>query len=634
MIKKFLRDKSNLLIIFCITISSVLLISISILFSSLREYMVNNVKREIGDYHVLIKGDFISSNLILKNDYKDGRNYIKYNEIGRVYKNTKKICLKNKCEVITYNDSLLSLYGISKTKNVLKMFKFYLYFFVCFFGSVIFLILYNAFSISTSIKRKNVVLYKFIGSDDEYIFKLFFNESLFIGILSIILGFIISLFLDFVLIKIINDFLYEIFNGRLYLSIYFSFILIPIVFLFLTIIICSLVPLYRIKKYKAAELFRKNVLVKKCDIRLGKSLIYYLFRINIFRFKDKYRNLIVCIFIFCFSFNVISLLWSYTFKCISDFVIVPEYDLSISVSGEYDFTNIINKFKVSKKNEFRSCSIDVNIPKNYYNIYKKSNIIVTDLGGNEVINNVEIISKKNNKISHLKYQRFKKFDELVVSDYVINDLRLTHKKYLGFDGEDIIINLNRNDFENVCSEFSSNLIIKSDYKGFDKYLNELIKKNKLNMSYSNIKKAKEIINNLILVFKILLYFSISLILLSLFSVAVNTSIFSIYKRKIEFASLKNLGFDFKSIIACLFLESLFVSFLGFILSISFIFVTDKYLYMAISEVFDFGKIIVNYGSLFISFLLSFILVFGSLFVSYLLMCKKEVILGIRGEWFM
>ena len=94
MIKRILKDRSNLVIIFCITISSVLLVSVAILFSSLREYMIDNVKTELGDYHVIIKGEFIKSNLILNNYYKDGRNYIKYGEIKRVYKNTEKICKK------------------------------------------------------------------------------------------------------------------------------------------------------------------------------------------------------------------------------------------------------------------------------------------------------------------------------------------------------------------------------------------------------------------------------------------------------------------------------------------------------------------------------------------------------------
>ena len=613
-----------MVIIFCITISSVLLVSVAILFSSLREYMIDNVKTELGDYHVIIKGEFIKSNLILNNYYKDGRNYIKYGEIKRVYKNTEKICKKNKCDVITYNDSLLSLYGLSKSSNVLKTFKSFLYFFVCFFGIIVFLILYNSFSIVISIKRNNIILYKYIGSDDTYIFKLFFKDSLIMGLFSIVLGIFISIFLNFILIGFINKFLYEIFNGKLHLSIYFSFIIIPILFMFLIIIICSLLPFYKIRKCKAIEMFRNNNEIINSNIRLEKNIIFYLFKINIYRFKNKYRNLIICVFLFCFSFNVICLFLDYTSKCIHDFIIIPKYDLSVSVSGEYDFKNIIKKFKATKKNEFHSCGVNAEIPVSYYNKYEKSNVIVTDLGGNEIINDIEVIGKKNNKISYLKYKRFKKIGSLSINNHIFDNLKLTNKKIFGIDGKDTVINLNEDEFKIVCPEFNSNLAIKSNYNGFDKYLNKLIKNNKLNMNYSNVKKANEIINNLVLVFKLLFYCCAFLILLTLFSVAINTSIFSVYKRRVEFVSLRNLGVSFKDIVMCLFLESLFVSFTGFLLSISFIFIVNKYLYMAIKEVFDINKIIINYEGFFISFSFCFILIFVSLFITYKLMNKNSV----------
>ena len=591
--------------------------------------MISSVKGEIGDYHVIIKGDNIEDDSILKNNYKDNRNYISYKEIGRVYKNTNKICDKNKCEAITYNDSLLSLYGLSKNKNVLNVFKKFLYFFIFFFGIIVFIILYNAFSVSAGTKRKNYILYKFAGSDNGYLFKMHFVQLIKISFISVLFGFIISIFLNYFLISFINSCLYEVFGGKLVLSIYYSFLIIPIIFMFLIIIICGLFPFKKIRKYKVMEIFRDSNEVLKSNISLKSNIILYLFKINIFRLKKKYRNLIICIFIFCFSFNIIYLVFSYAFKCLDNYVIIPNYDLSISVSGDYNFKNIIRKFDSNKKNEFHSCYMETFIPKDYYNKYDNDNVIFTDLGGNEVINNVEIIGRKNHKISHLKYKRFNRFDKLDIEGYVIDNIKLTNKNYFGLEGNDTVINLNEGDFKNVCPEYNSNLILKTDYDGIDDYLNNLIRKEKIKMSYLNVKKTKEIINNLILVFKILFYFSSILILLILFSLSFNVSFFSIYSRRREFATLRSIGLNLKKIITSLLLESFYISFMGFLFSVPFVFVINKYLYMGIKRVFDFGKIIINYESFFISFFLSLLLTFISFVLSYLLVNKKSLIENIR-----
>ena len=196
MIRKIFRSKSNLLIIFCIIISSVLLISIGIIFSSFREYLVDKVEDEIGSYHVIIKGEKVESNYILENSYKNERNYIRFKEVGRVYKNTSDICKRYKCESVTYNDSLLSLYGLSKNKNVLNVFKSFLYFFVFFFGLIVFFIIYNSYSISIGIRKKEVILYKLSNADSNYLYRLYFlSHLLFCLLLSLIYQFYHLIFL-------------------------------------------------------------------------------------------------------------------------------------------------------------------------------------------------------------------------------------------------------------------------------------------------------------------------------------------------------------------------------------------------------------------------------------------------------
>ncbi|MBR3229325.1 MAG: ABC transporter permease [Bacilli bacterium] len=625
-----LRNKSNLLIIFCITISSILLISIGILFSSFRQYLINKVESEIGSYHVIIKGEKITNNFILKNDYKNERNYIRFKEVKRVYKNVDYICKRSKCLNITYNDSLLSLYGVSHNKNVLNIFKSFLYFFVCFFGIIVFIIIYNSFSITIGIRKKEIILYKLVSADNKYLYKLYFKESLIMGIIGILLGFLISIFLNLLLIKIINSLLYEIFSGKLNISFYYSFIIIPVLFLFLIIFLCSIFPFKKIKKYKALELFRDSNQVNCEEICLNNNIVYYLFKVSINRFKSRYRNLVICIFIFCFSFNVIFLVLKYGLKCINDYVIIPSYDLSISVKGDYDFKNIVKDFGSIKKNEFHSCLVNINIPKEYFKEdYKKSsNVIITNLGENKVINSYDD-SFRNDKISHISYNRFKKFDKLVIDDIKISDLKLTNKKYFGIDGDDTVINLENEEFKKVCNLYNSNLIIKTNYKGIDNYLDNLIRKEKINMSYLNVKKTKEIISNLVLVFKILFYGVSILIFICLISVCINVSFFSIYERKREISSYRSLGLSFKDLIIVIFLECIYVSLKGFLISVPFTFIVNKYLYISLKRVFDFNGIIVGNISLLMSFILSFFIFFIFMIIVLRFISQKSLISNIK-----
>lgn len=632
MIKKILRSKSNLFIILCTIISSVLLISIGIIFSSFREYLIDKVESEIGKYHVIIKGEKVSDNYILDNKYKDGRNYIRFNEIKRVYKNTSSICKKYKCESVTYNDNLLSLYGMSKNKNVLNIFKSFLYFFVCFFGIIVFFIIYNSYSICMGGRKKEIILYKLSSADNNYLYKLYFKESFIMGFIGVAIGFIISLFLNVVLIGVINNLLYEIFSGKLKIYIYFSFIIVPILFLFMIIFLCSFIPLKKIKKYRVLELFRDSNKIAEDSIRFNNNIILYLFRINVNRFKDKYKSLIICTFVFCFSFNTIFLVLQYGLKCINDYVIIPKYDLSISVYGDYDFKKIVKDFKATRKNEFSSCVVNISIPKNYYkNDYEKnSDVIITNLGGNEVINNYDVI-KNVGKISHVRYKRFKVFDKIVIDDREISNLKLTDKKYFGIDGEDTVINLD-DEFKNICTSYNSNIVMKTDYKGIDNYLNNLIRKEKINMSYLNVKKAKEIVSNLTIVLKMFFYGVALLVFICLINVSANVAIFSIYERRREIASYRILGLSIRSIIISLFLECLYVSLKGFIISIPFIFIINKYLYMGIRRVFDLGSIIIGYSNLFISFVVSFLIFFIFMIICLHFVGRNSLISNIKDNY--
>ena len=627
------NKKRSLFTILGITISSILLISIGILFSSFRDYLIGSVKREIGDYHVIIKSDEFKDRSILKSEYKSGRNFIVYKDIRKVYKNTSNICENIHCESITYNDSLLSLYGLSKDKNILNTFKGVIYFLVIFLGIIIFFIIYNSFKVSLSNRKRDVSLFKLIGADNMFLYRFYFKESMALGIIGIFLGFLFSLILNLFLIKLINRLLYEIFNGNLHLSIYIPFLIIPILFMFLIIFLSSLMPLRNLKKYKAMELFRKKEVIYEGNIKPYKNFIYYLSHINFERGREKYKSLIICIFIFCLSINVFFLILKYGLKCLDEYVIMPDYDLSISTSSNYDLDIIAKDMKVSKKVIFNSCEREAHIPKKYFlNDYEDTvRVIVTDNGSNEIINKVEKI-EDNGKIRHLKYKRFKGLDEIVLDgeEVKIDGLKLTDKVPFGFkEIEGVVVNLDKENFDKVCLEYSHNLILNTSYNGIDNYLDNLIRKNKMDMTYLNVKKAREITNNLVVVIKLFLYGVCALILMIMILSVINTSFSNIDYRRKEFASMQAFGLTSDRIILSLIIESLIISIKGFIYSVPFIFIINKYLFMSLKKIFEMDGMIIGVFNLILSFVLSFLCVSISMIVSHRSLKKQSLIKNIK-----
>ena len=594
--------------------------------------MIDTVKREIGDYHVIVKGDIKENSTIKKIKIKDGRNYITFNNIGRVYINTEKIC-KSKCESITYNDSLLSLYGISKNENILNTYKKIIYFLVISFSVIVFIIIYNSFKVSINTRKRDICLYKLSGCTNYDVYKIIIKESLLLGLIGMVLGFIISLILNTTLINILNSILYEIFNGRLSLKIYLPFIIIPFIFMTLVIVLSSSFPLKNIKKYRPIELFKAKDDIYKSNVKRYKNIPLWLSIINYQRGREKYKSLIICIFISVLSINIFSLTLNYGLKCIEEYVITPDYDLFVNVEGDYNLEKLSEDLKSEKTLIYKSCEYTSHIPKDYYlkESKEKEKLLITNLKNNEIVNKIDLIDDSN-KIKHLKQNIFKNLTEIKIDneDKIIDNLKLTNKIPFGLKGtENIIVNLDEEKFNGICEYYNSNMFIKTKYKGIDNYLENKIKKDELNMTYYNSKKSKEIMNNIVLLVKIALYGICLLIILVMLTSVINITSSSINYRKKEFSSLQSIGLEKKDILSSLFLESLIVSLKGWGYAVPFIFIINKMIFTSIKSVFDFKNMIINLNILIISLILSQILVFISMAISHHNLKEKSLINNIK-----
>lgn len=635
--KYILKNKNRSIFTFvAIMFGSILLFSISILFSSLRNYMIDSTKKNIGSYHVIIKGKIKNDNVILKKNYKNERYYVTYKDIYKVYQNTEKIC-KNKCTNITYNDTLLSLYGLSKKDNILKTFKSLIYFFVTILGVIIFFIIYNSFKVSLKSRREDICKFKLLCFTNLDIYKLILKESLVLGFSGILLGFILSLILNNILIEFINTSLFEIFEGNLNISIYPSFVLVSLIYMIVIILLSDMLPLKFIKKYTPMEIFRNNNEVINEHVKPNKNIIIWLTNVNYTRQKEKYKSLVICIFIMTLSVNIFSLTQKYVVKCLNKYLLVPNYDLYVSIEGEYDYKKIIKDLKANKNNIYKTCIVKTTIPKEkYVKDYKgKENITITNLGGNEIINRVDKIAEINGKKSHVNYKKFKNLSALTLegeNTVFLTDLKLKDKVIFGLEHtENIIVNLNENEFTQVCPSYNTTLILNTKHRGIDNYLKKLIKEKQIPLEFYNNKKYREVINNIVIVIKTFLVGISFLVIAVMITVSLGiVSINTLFRRQ-EFAKLESIGLESSKIIKSLFLESLIVSFKGWFYSIPFIFIINKYLYKAIRQMFDYNQLIVNGNALITTLFISFVTVFLSMYICYKKIMKKSIIEGLKGK---
>lgn len=297
---------------------------------------------------------------------------------------------------------------------------------------------------------------------------------------------------------------------------------------------------------------------------------------------------------------------------------MPNYDLKIISDDDYDLGKIASSLDAKKFLVYKSCQKVGKIKKqNYLKDYREEEeILITNLGKNELINRVNKIEKEE-KITHLDYKKFKKIDEITLEDIKLEDIRLTDKIPLGFDEIDnIVINLEEDKFSNVCETYQSNLILKTDFQGMNEYLEGLIKAREINMTYINVKKARQITENIIETIKIVLYSVCIMIILIMFSASISVASANTKYRKREFASLKSIGLESSKIVLSLIIESLIVSFKGWFYALPFIFAINKYIYTSITQIFAFDKMVLGLDIITVNLIFSFIVIALPAIVSY------------------
>ena len=363
--------------------------------------------------------------------------FVMFNNKKKIIKQSEDLAKKLGYDnAISYNSTLLALYGESTYGNIMKSMITMIVIMLSLVSIGCIVVIYNSFAISVMERKKEFGLLSSIGATKKQLSYTVFFEALIEGIIGIILGICGAYIGIGTVILIINNLIGDILVLKLNLVTNIVFIIIPVIFMILVIFISALVPSRRAAKVSPIEAIRQNddIKINKKKIKTGK-LVNKLFGIegeialkNIKRNKKKYRVTIVSLFISIVLFISFSSYMNYTIDTASSVMGEVPYDYQISYFGD-DPNN--DKEALDKINEIVKSS-DV---KEYVS-YSVSNLSII---GNYTYSDEYLDFYKNaygddgiKALNDLKYQ--------YISIYILDDNSYNkYKKLIGIDNDSVIL---------------------------------------------------------------------------------------------------------------------------------------------------------------------------------------------------
>ena len=363
--------------------------------------------------------------------------FVMFNNKKKIIKQSEDLAKKLGYDnAISYNSTLLALYGESTYGNIMKSMITMIVIMLSLVSIGCIVVIYNSFAISVMERKKEFGLLSSIGATKKQLSYTVFFEALIEGIIGIILGICGAYIGIGTVILIINNLIGDILVLKLNLVTNIVFIIIPVIFMILVIFISALVPSRRAAKVSPIEAIRQNddIKVNKKKIKTGK-LVNKLFGIegeialkNIKRNKKKYRVTIVSLFISIVLFISFSSYMNYTIDTASSVMGEVPYDYQISYFGD-DTNN--DKEALDKINEIVKSS-DV---KEYVS-YGVSNLSII---GNYTYSDEYLDFYKSaygddgiKALTNLKYQ--------YISIFILDDNSYNkYKNLIGLDKDSVIL---------------------------------------------------------------------------------------------------------------------------------------------------------------------------------------------------
>ena len=361
--------------------------------------------------------------------------FVMFNNKKKIIKQSEDLAKKLGYDnAISYNSTLLALYGESTYGNIMKSMITMIVIMLSLVSIGCIVVIYNSFAISVMERKKEFGLLSSIGATKKQLSYTVFFEALIEGIIGIILGICGAYIGIGIVILIINNLIGDILVLKLNLVTNIMFIIIPVIFMILVIFISALVPSRRAAKVSPIEAIRQNddIKINKKKIKTGK-LVNKLFGIegeialkNIKRNKKKYRVTIVSLFISIVLFISFSSYMNYTIDTASSVMGEVPYDYQISYFGDDNDIDALDKIsEIIKSNDVKE-----------YVSYSASNLSII---GNYTYSDEYLDFYKSaygddgiKALTNLKYQ--------YISIYILDDISYNkYKELIGLDKDSVIL---------------------------------------------------------------------------------------------------------------------------------------------------------------------------------------------------
>ena len=619
--------------------------------------------------------------------------YVNYKNVKDTYKNSqiiaqnlgyKPVSDSNYYHEVNYNDNLLAFSGVSNYSNMLDSMAGVIIIILSLVSIACIIVIYNSFAISVMERKKQFGLFSSIGATQKQLRHTVFFEAFIVGIIGIPIG-VLSAYLGIgIVLMIVNKLLPNMFDFPLALATYPLFIIIPIIFMIITILVSALLPASRASKVSPIEAIRLNDDIKIKSKKLKTSKIIKLFGVegeiaykNMKRNKKKYRITIISLFISIVLFVSFSSLLKYGLTSAYDFTELPKYEYAASFSSDKQesIDSIINqvlkidgikKYSVYNQANFLTDNNDyftkevldmentandrisvnvLSLDNKSYEEYKKQIGLSTDQP--ILLNTYSYIKYSDNSRKQITVIPYNKISSLEIKTYdEKNSFKLDNiystnilpfgieETYLGI--MTIIVNEEiYNQLKVDDNYYSSMYVLADNYDEFDKLLDSESKENILTDDVSvyttNIKKELQLLSNIVFVIKLLLYGFISLVTLIGVTSVINTINTSIALRKKEFAVLRSIGLTPHGFNKMMLFECLFFGLKSLLYGLPVSFIVIYLFHLSFNGIVTFDSMLIPYGSILIAIFGIFIIVLMAMWYATIKIKKDNILDAIREE---
>lgn len=619
--------------------------------------------------------------------------YVNYKNVKDTYKNSQIIAQNlgykpvndsNYYHEVNYNDNLLAFSGVSNYSNMIDSMAWVIIIILSLVSIACIIVIYNSFAISVMERKKQFGLFSSIGATQKQLRHTVFFEAFIVGIIGIPLG-VASAYLGIgIVLMIVNKLLPNMFDFPLALATYPLFIIIPIIFMIITILVSAFLPARSASKVSPIEAIRLNDDIKIKSKKLKTPRIIKLFGVegeiaykNMKRNKKKYRITIISLFISIVLFVSFSSLLKYGLTSAYDFTELPKYEYAASFSSDKkeSIDSIINqvlkidgikKYSVYNQTNFLTDNNDyfnkevldmenttndrisvnvLSLDNKSYEEYKKQIGLSTDQP--ILLNTYSYIEYTNNSRKQITVTPYNKISSLEIKTYdEKNNFKLDNiysTNILPFGIEEtylgtmtIIVNEETyNKLKIDDNYYSSMYLLADNYDEFDKLLDSESKENILtddvNVYTINIKKELQLLSNIVFVIKLLLYGFISLVTLIGVTSVINTINTSIALRKKEFAVLRSIGLTPKGFNKMMLFECLFFGLKSLLYGLPVSFIVIYLFHLSFNGIVSFDSLLIPYGSILIAIFGVFIIVLISMWYATIRIKKDNILDAIREE---